>query len=391
VQTLKAVIRPSLLVAAVAMVAPGVACAAPSATPTAPTCRKLDHGYGPEGSTPPTVKVVVDGLEIPWGLAVLPDGNLLVSERPGRLRLVRSGALVQQPVLEVPVASTSEGGLLDVVLHPDFARNHLVYVVVTTAKTSGAVDRVARYRLADDETTATLDRVIVDDIPAAAYHDGGRLRFGPDGQLYITTGDARSPEHAQDRASLSGKLLRVTPDGAPAPGNPWRGSPVLLLGLRNSQGLDWLDDGRMVVTDHGPSGELGLYGHDEVSLARPGDNLGWPVIYGCGAQSGLVSPVLVWQEAMPPGGLVVYRGPGPWKGSLLVTSLGARLLERITLGPAGATNEVYLHGDPPGGYGRLRTIVPAPDGALYVTTSNCDGRGSCPPGKDAVLRLEPPR
>lgn len=383
--------RLRLLAAALAATLPGAACAAPSATPTSPTCRKIDHGYGPEGSTPPVVTVVVDGLEVPWGVAPLPDGNLLVTERPGRLRLVRSGVLVPGSVLEVPVASTSEGGLLDVALHPDFARNRLFYVVVTTDTPGGAVNRVLRYQLAYDEASATLDRVILDGIPAAAYHDGGRLRFGPDGQLYVTTGDARSPERAQDRASLSGKVLRLTVDGAPAPGNPWRGSPVLLLGLRNAQGLDWLDDGRLVVSDHGPSGEFGLRGHDEVSVARPGDNLGWPAIYGCGGQSGLVTPLLVWQEAMPPGGVVVYRGPGPWRGSLLVTSLGARLLERVTLGPSGATTEVYLRGDPPGGRGRLRTIVPAPDGALYVTTSNCDGRGTCPAGKDAVLRVEPPR
>ncbi len=385
-----------LALAAAALIVGSVACAraAPSATPTAPACRKIDTGWGPAGATPPSVETVVTGLEVPWGLAVLPAGDLLVTERPGRLRLVRGGVLAADPVLRVETAATSEGGLLDVALAPDFATSRLFYLVATVRGPSGPQNRVTRYRLSDDETAATADRVVFDGVPAADFHDAGRLRFGPDGMMYLTTGDARVPDRAQDRTSLNGKLLRLAPDGSPARGNPWRGSPVYLLGLRNSEGIDWLDDGRLVIADHGPSGELGLRGHDEVSVARAGDNLGWPVVYGCGAQAGLVSPLLTWQDAMPPGGLLVYRGPGPWRGSILVASLGARQLQRITLDAAATSapsNEVYLAGDPPSGYGRLRTLVTGPDGTVYATTSNCDGRGTCPADGDRILRITPPR
>jgi glucose/arabinose dehydrogenase len=253
------------------------------------------------------------------------------------------------------------------------------------------VNRVARWTLATDAGSAREERIILDGIPAARFHDGGRIRFGPDGMLYVGTGDGGEPSRSQDPRSPGGKLLRITRDGAPAPGNPSPGSPVFLSGLRNLEAFDWLDPRTLAVADHGPSGELGRRGHDEITVARAGDDLGWPPAWRCEVGQGLVAPSLVFRDATPPGGGSVYRGDAipAWKGSFIVGTLRSRHLHRVAFGPDGrvTAHEVYLEGDPPSGLGRLREVVEGPDGALWVTTSNCDGRGRCPPEKDVVARI----
>lgn len=365
---------------------------APAGRSTA-SCLRVTDGFGPPGTADIAVETVVTGLEVPWGMAFLPGGDLLVTERPGRVRLVKDGTLVPEPVLRLDVRSQSEEGLLGLALHPDFARNRLFYVYWTKAGGDGPVNRVERFRLSEDRRSATSDRVILDDIPAARFHSGGRIRFGPDGMLYVGTGDARHPELAQDRSSLAGKVLRVTPDGAVPEDNPFPGSPVWVLGVRNVEGFDWRPDGTMVLVDHGPSGELGRSGADEVNVAGRGVNLGWPTIWGCEEKDELRAPALVWEQAVPPGGAEWYEGDAipAWKGSLLMGTLGSRHLHRVVFAPDDprrvAAHEVYFRGDQPAGYGRLRTVITGPDGALYVATSNCDGRGTCPPDKDRILRL----
>lgn len=358
---------------------------------TAAGCKLVEGGWGPAGEVPIRVETVATGLEVPWGLAFLPGGDVLVTERPGRIRLLRGGRLEPAPVATVPIASGGEGGLLGIAADPRFEESRRFYVYYTGDKGGRRVNRVVRYVLSPDGRSAREDRVLLDDVAGAPLHDGGRIRFGPDGMLHVGTGDAREPSRSQDRGDRAGKILRITPDGAPAPGNPVAGSPVLLLGLRNVQAFDWLDDGTLVVADHGPSGEMLRRGHDEISLARAGANLGWPDAWGCEAREGTVSPLLVFKEAMPPGGGSVYRGAAipAWRGSFLVGTLGSRHLHRVELSPDGrlVRHETYLLGDPPGGLGRLRDVQPGPDGALWVTTSNCDGRGSCGPEKDAIVRI----
>lgn len=360
----------------------------------APGCKLVESGWGPPGAVPVRVERVATGLEVPWGLAFLPGGDVLVTERPGRIRMIRGGRLEAAPVATLAVAGRGEGGLLGIAADPRFAENRRFYVHYTGERDGRAVNRVVRWVLAPDGRSAREDRVLLDDIAAERYHDGGRLRFGPDGMLHVGTGDAGRPSRSQDRGDPAGKILRITTDGAPAPGNPFQGSPVLVLGLRNVQAFDWLDDGRLVVADHGPSGELGRRGHDEISIARPGANLGWPDIYACEAREGMVSPLLAFRDAMPPGGGAVYRGSAipAWKGSLLVGTLGSRHLHRVELAPDGtaARHEVYLRGDPPAGLGRVRDVQEGPDGALWVTTSNCDGRGTCPVEMDVVARIVAP-
>jgi glucose/arabinose dehydrogenase len=374
--------RPSAL-AILGLLALAPACAAP-ALPPAAGCRLVERGAGPPGKTPLRVELVARGLEVPWGIAFLPGGDALVTERPGRIRrLAGSGALDPAPVARIAVAEAGEGGLLGIAVDPAFAENRRLYVSATVRKGGRDVNQVLRLVLAPDGRSARQDAVLLDDVPAERFHDGGRLRFGPDGALYVGTGDAGDPPRSRDPASPSGKLLRLPTQGGP---------PVVVLrGLRNLEAFDWLDDGALVVADHGPSGELGRRGGDEVTVARPGADLGWPEAWRCDALAGVTSPALAFVEATPPGGGSVYRGaliPG-WRGSFVVGTLGSRHLQRIVLGADGRVvlHEVYLEGDPPGGLGRLREVVQAPDGALWVTTSNCDGRGTCPPEKDVIVRI----
>lgn len=368
----------------------------PSAPANEAACHLVEDGFGPDGSARVRAQVVAEGLEVPWSIAFLPGSrDMLVTERPGRIRLVRRGALAPQPVATVAVTSEAEGGLLGLVLHPEFAQNRAFYVYYTAKKGDRTVNRVARWMLDDPQANAPRareDRIVFDDIPAAQFHDGGRMRFGGDGMLYVGTGDARTPELSQDWASPAGKLLRLTDTGAIPPDNPRPGSPALLVGIRNLQAFDWLDDGRLVLADHGPSGEMGRRGHDEVSVASSGQNLGWPGTWSCERKRDVVTPRLVFAEATPPGGATFYRGDAipEWTNSFLFATLESRHLHRVVLDREGrrvTKHEVYFRGERPRGFGRLRDAVTGPDGAVYVTTSNCDGRGECPPSKDAVLRV----
>lgn len=353
------------------------------------SCQVVGSGYGPEGQVPVRAETVVSGLEVPWGIAFLPNGDWLVTERPGRIRLVRDGKLQPAPVATVTITNSAEGGLLGIAAHPNFAANRWFYIYYTLDKNGQPLNRVERWQLAPDGLKATRDRIILDNIPAAVYHDGGRLRFGPDGMLYIGTGDARDPDLAQDVNSLAGKILRLTPDGQVPSDNPFPGKFAFITGIRNTQGFDWPTDSILWVTDHGPSGDLGRSAHDEVSVAQAGDNLGWPTIYRCQTRSGMVSPQLTWASAVPPGGAAIYKGNTipEWQGSLLIGSLRSRHLQRVVFDPSNPgrvqSHEVYFQDE----LGRLREVVMGPDGELYVTTSNCDGRGSCPAAGDRIVRI----
>ncbi|MFW5831211.1 MAG: PQQ-dependent sugar dehydrogenase, partial [Prolixibacteraceae bacterium] len=354
-------------------------------------CTYLESGYGAEGTVEVKSETVVANLEVPWGIAFLPNGDLLVTERPGRLRLVKDYSgnpqLVNKPVANFNTASTSEGGLLGIALHPDFAGNRLFYVYVTVEE-NGTTNRVEQWRLSDDGTSAEKIKTIYDGIDAARNHNGGRIKFGPDGMLYVGTGDASNPDNSQDLNNPGGKLLRLTPEGEIPEDNPRKGNPLFLSGIRNTQGFAWPDaqDAETVwLTDHGPSGEMLRFGHDEVNVASANDNLGWPTIYKCETEEGMVTPVLTWKNATPPGGAEIYTGDviPEWKGNLIIGTLGSRHLQRVVIENGKiVTNEVYFQNE----LGRLREVIMAPDGHLYITTSNCDGRGNCPSDGDKILR-----
>lgn len=376
------------------------ACSGSSPPPEPPppldyTCEFVEEGYGPAGTVPIGVEVMASGLEVPWGLAFLPDGSWLITERGGDVhRRTSAGEMIAEPVITVPAAPAGEGGLMGIALHPAFEDNRLFYLYFTGRDGGTLNNRVERYRLSEDGRTATFDRGIIEGLPANVFHDGGRLRFGPDGHLYATLGDAGRLHQSQDPQSLAGKVLRVDADGGIPADNPFPGSAAWLIGVRNSQGLDWRDDGRMVLVDHGPSFEMGLFGRDEVNIAEKGANLGWPEITGCEQAEGMQAPVRSWNQAMPPGGLAIYRGDEipQWRGDLLIGVLSFRgvggHLHRMRLDEAGQVllSETYLLEE----YGRLREVIMGPDGGLYVTTSNCDGRNECPATKDLILRIGAP-
>lgn len=362
---------------------------APATGVSSPDCVLVGDGLGPTGTTRVKAELVVSGLEVPWGIAFLPGGDLLVTERPGRVRLVRAGALLPTAVATVPLAPGGESGLLGIALHPAFATNRFFFLYATVSVGGEKENRVERWKLSDDSTSATFDGVVRGGIAAAQFHDGGRLRIGPDGMLYVGTGDAREPDRSQDLNSPNGKLLRLTPEGEVPSDNPTPGNPAFVTGLRNTQGFDWLDAATLVISDHGPSGDLGRRGHDEVNIARAGDNLGWPTVYGCSRSGNLVPPRLVWHDAVPPGGAALYKGTAfpEWKDSLLIGVLGSEHLHRVVFDAERrvSSHEVYLQGT----LGRIREVISGPDGELYLTTSNCDGRGDCPSDKDRIVKLVP--
>jgi glucose/arabinose dehydrogenase len=359
---------------------------------TGEACQFVESGFGAQGQVNVRAEEVVSGLEVPWGIVFLENGDLLVSERPGRIRLVQNGELQPNPVATVRVTASGEGGLLDIEAHPDFANNRLFYVYYTADRNGSPVNLVERWQLSEDNQTATPDRIIIDSIPVARFHNGGRLEFGPDNMLYIGTGDASAPDIAQDPNSLGGKILRVTPDGDVPSDNPFGNNPVFITGLRNTQGFDWFNESTLWVTDHGPSGELGgRRGQDKVIVATAGDNLGWPILQGCDTEDGLLAPALIWQEAVPPGGAAIYTGNAipEWQGDLIIGTLGSEHLHRVAFDPEAPyrvqTHEVYFAGTD--SLGRIREVVMSPDGELYITTSNCDGRGICPPDGDKIVRI----
>ncbi|GAA4870471.1 PQQ-dependent sugar dehydrogenase [Pseudonocardia benzenivorans] len=320
--------------------------------------------------TPAGPRVLLTGLEVPWGVAFLPDGDALVTERMSGaiMRVTPQGAAT--PVGTVAgVVARGEGGLLGIAVSPRFAADRTVFVYYTSA----GDNRVVRLQVAPDGTVdGTAQTVVVSGIPAGSIHNGGGLTFGPDGFLYVATGEAGRRGPAQDLNDLGGKVLRLTPDGAPAPGNPF-GTGVFTYGHRNVQGLAFGPGDRLYAT------EFGQNTYDEINLLTAGANYGWPTVEGIAGRPGLADPLLTWStaDASPSG--MAYAG-----GSLWVGALRGERLWRVPLTPDGrvGTPEALYTGQ----FGRLRTVVASPDrSSLWVTTSNRDGRGSPAADDDRIL------
>jgi aldose sugar dehydrogenase len=329
------------------------------------------------------VETVADGLVAPWALAWAPDGRLFFTERPGRVRVVEHGVLRAEPVAVLPVSqSTSEGGLLGLALAPDFATNGALYVYYTYDDAGGPRNRVSRLRLGDDGQAGD-EMIILDGIPGAGVHDGGRIAFGPDGKLYVGTGDATRRADAQDPSAFNGKILRLNPDGSVPDDNPFPGLLTYSFGHRNVEGLAWQPStGQLYAAEHGPTGENGWCCHDEVNRIVRGGNYGWPEVIGLAGDPRFRDPLVESGEGgWPPGGLAFDTA-----GDLWLASLAGGQLWRFGLtgdGTAVADRQQLIAGE----YGRLRALVLGPDGALYVATSNRDGRGRPDPSDDRILRL----
>ncbi len=378
--------RPKCLIVALAVTTICAACVADEASRTAPEFPRpletTDSPTSPAAATqeeagspvPIEVTVVASNLEAPWGVAFTPDGRAFVAERDtGRVLELVEGEAVE--VQRLDVNASGEAGLLGLAASPEWETDGLLYAYFTSPQGD---NRIVRFRLGE------APEPILTGIPAASIHDGGRLAFGPDGMLYATTGDATRAQQAQDPTTLNGKILRMTPDGQPAPGNPFRSSVVYSYGHRNVQGLAWSADGTLYATEFGP-GE-----HDEVNRIRAGGNYGWPVVTGDADREGFIDPEAVASPAQASwsGAAILVEGAIPqWEGNLFAAALRGQRLYRFVLGPDGGVAEVeeLLVGE----IGRLRSVAQAPDGSLWLLTNNRDGRGRPGENDDRVLRIGP--
>ena len=328
---------------------------------------------GPDGNSGPAV-VIAGGLDTPWGLAFLPDGGILVTERKGTVRLITAGGQLQtEPVATISAAvEAGEGGLLGITLHPAFSSNNLVYLYYSYSATGQTLNRVVRMTYSGGRLTG--EEVVLGGIPGASNHDGGRIKFGPDGFLYIGTGDAGVSSRSQDTGSLAGKILRVTDAGQPVPGNPF-GSEVYSYGHRNVEGLAWGPNGALYATEHGSSAA------DEINRIEAGKNYGWPEIRGDETLPGMETPLRhSGSTTWAPSGAAFLNG------SLFFGGLaGQALYEAVIQG--GIVTEVKEHFK--GQFGRVRDVVAGPDSRLYITTSNRDGRGNPSSNDDRIIRVDP--
>lgn len=323
-------------------------------------------------------ETVAENLDTPWEVAFAPDGRIFVTERPGVVRVIEDGRLREEPYVELAVAERGEGGQLGLAFHPDFVKNRTLYAYYTTDEGGAPQNRVSR--LVEEDGVAREKEVLLE-VPAASIHNGGRIAFGPEGKLYATLGDTSESSLAQDRDALAGKIVRLNPDGSIPEDNPFEDSPVYSYGHRNPQGLAWDEAGNLYATEHGQSA------HDELNLIRPGDNYGWPEVEGEEEAPGYTPPVLQsGEETWAPSG-AEYIEDGPWEGSLLFAGLAGESLHRVEFAPEKPSkvtrHEEYLEGK----YGRLRTVKQGPDGALYVLTSNRDGRGDPIPEDDRLIEV----
>jgi glucose/arabinose dehydrogenase len=350
-----------------------------------------------------SVTTLVTKLDVPWGVAFLPDGGALVTERHKR-RILKvgpgrdaSGELTVKALTNIEgVYANNEGGLLGIAVSPRFTKDKTIFIYYTTKKDN----RIAKVRLDGHPRP----EAIVTGIPGAGVHNGGRLRFGPDGYLYASTGDASRAGGSQSLDNLGGKILRMTTDGKPAPGNPFKNSLIWSYGHRNPEGIDWDADGRMY------SAEIGEAVWDELNLIAPGRNYGWPKIQGMGKDPAMVNPLAVWRPEIG-----VTNGIAIVGRTAIVTCLRGQRIYLVGLGGpvnissehivGAGTGEASIRWRPGAGvagrpiealvgkYGRIRDAIKAPDGSVWLTTSNRDGRNDTVAEDDRILRLtlRPPK
>jgi len=322
------------------------------------------------------VETVADNLKIPWELVFAPDGRIFFTERDGNLWVIENESM--ELVATFPASHTSEGGLLGLALDPEFEKNNFLYLYQTYFDFELHHNKVVRYTVSNNQLTD--EQILIDKIPGAVWHDGGRIKFGPDEKIYITTGDSTNANLSQKIDSLAGKILRINADGTIPSDNPFENSPVFSYGHRNPQGIDWNENGILVSSEHGPSGEKG-YAHDEINVIEPGKNYGWPVIVGDSNNLEYTNPILHSGDVTwAPSGLLYYDSDKipEWKGMFLVAALRGQhvMVMDLDLENNRVNSVEKIFQDE---YGRLRDLVQSPDGDVFVLTSNGDN--------DKILRV----
>jgi glucose/arabinose dehydrogenase len=351
----------------------------------------LQSGSSQKESVPYKVEEFVTGMQIPWSIAFTSENRMLVTERPGRVRVIENGKLASKPLRTFPeVSTTGEEGLMSLALDPNYEANKHIYI--SLAYGSGDDLKVKVVRFTDNGNELVDDKIVIDNIPAAQYHAGCRIAFGPDGKLYITTGDATDKAIAQKLDSLGGKILRINSDGSFPNDNPFSGSAVWSYGHRNPQGIAWHPvTGELYETEHGPSVFDGPAGGDEVNHISKGGNFGWPLVSHEKKRDGTISPLLVFTPAEAPGSAMFYNSDvlPQFKNNFFFGSLKGEGLMRVVFDSADSNKVASFEKLLEVKFGRIREVAQGPDGYIYFSTSNRDGRGKPANTDDRIFRILP--
>jgi len=320
------------------------------------------------------VQVLATNLQKPWALT-FGDEKIFFTEKIGKLRVIDNGILVNESVADFHVADIDDAGLLGITAHPDFVKNHQLYVYFTYKEGDKLWNKILR--ITESNNKIVDAKTVLDKIPGAAFDNGGVIKFGPDKKLYIGTGDATDENTSQDIKSLSGKILRLNDDGSIPKDNPYPNSPVYSLGHRNPQGMTWDNQGNLYETEEGPTK------NDEINLIQKGKNYGWP-IQECSGSQQYIDALSCYNISIEPAGITYYNsGKIDIKNSLVLATLRGNILYQLPLHNGNITSQKIILD----GLGRIREVGVGPDTYLYILTGNTDGSGFPDKKDDKLLRI----